>query len=211
MIGIVTGLTAEARIAATLGRAKAGGGTPAGAAWAAKELLESGATALISFGLAGGLDPALPPGTLIIPRAVVTDATTWATDATLTRALGGPLHTLYAGAALVITAAEKASLRSTTGADALDLESGAVGDIAAAHGVPFAVLRAICDPADSTLPPAAIIALDARGAIAMARVAASVLRHPGQLPALLRLAAHAASARNALQRQLRTIGQIRSE
>jgi adenosylhomocysteine nucleosidase len=211
MIGIVTGLTAEARMAAFLGHAKAGGGTPAGAVKAANALLERGATSLISFGFAGGLNPVLPPGTLIIPGAVLTGSRTLSTDVALTRALGGPLYTLYAGADLVVTAAGKASLHRSTGADAIDLESGAVGDVAAAHGVPFAVLRAICDPADSSLPPAAIIALDARGAIAIARVAASVLRHPAQLPALLRLAANAAAARNALKGQRRTIGQIRSE
>ncbi len=207
MIGIVTGLTAEARLAAPLGTTRAGGGTPEGARQAAEYLIAQGATALISFGLAGGLNPALRAGSLIIPAAVGAAAT----DPFLTGALGGPLGTLHAGREIVTTAAEKARLYAITCADAIDLESGEVAAIAAVHGVKFAALRAICDQADSTLPPAAIIAVDARGAIALARVAASVLRQPGQLPALLRLAGHAAGARAALQRRVREIGQISSE
>jgi adenosylhomocysteine nucleosidase len=205
--GIITGLTAEARLACPLGTARAGGGTPAGAAQAAETLIAEGATALISFGLAGGLNPLLAPGTLIIPS----DCEGHSADPALTKTLGGPVHTLYSGTTLAVTAAEKAALWRSTGADAIDLESGMVAKMAAARRIPFAILRAICDPADSTLPPAALIALNAAGAIALARVAASVVRHPGQLPALLRLAGHAAAARAALARRVRQIGQIRSE
>jgi adenosylhomocysteine nucleosidase len=210
MIGIVTGLTAEAQVARALGTVRAGGGTPAGAARAAEALIAGGATTLVSFGLAGGLNPALGAGTLVVPGRVVTAGGSFGTDVALTRALGGPVHTLYAGAGIAVTAADKAALHAATGADAIDLESGEVAAVAAAHGVPFAVLRAICDPADSTLPPAAIIALDARGAIAFARVAASVLLHPGQVPALLRLARDAGRARAALVRQVRACQPVRS-
>jgi adenosylhomocysteine nucleosidase len=204
-IGVVTGLTAEARVAAPLGAARAGGGFPVGATEAAAALVAGGATALISFGLAGGLNRALRPGTLIIPASVATPGAVFQTDAALTRTLGGPAHTLYAGTALAITAAEKAALHASTGADAIDVESGAVAEVASAHGLPFAVLRAICDPADSTLPPAAMIALGDTGSIMLARVARSLLRQPGQLSALLRLAAAAAAARRALKRQVRLV------
>jgi adenosylhomocysteine nucleosidase len=211
MIGIVTGLTAEALLAAPIGLARAGGGFPPGAALAAETLVAEGVTALISFGLAGGLNPSLRPGTLVIPAAVWSPGLVHPTDTTLTHMLGGPAHSLYAGPKLAITAAEKAALHTSTGADAIDLESGAVAKVAALHGLPFAVLRAICDPADSTLPPAAIIALNDAGSIKLVRVAGSLLRHPAQLPALLRLATAAAAARAALQRRVREIGQFRSE
>ncbi|MBV8703468.1 MAG: hypothetical protein JO118_07120, partial [Acetobacteraceae bacterium] len=73
-IGIVTGLAAEARIVRRLGWPVAvGGGTPAGAYAAAGGLAGQGATALVSFGLAGGLHPALNAGALLIPEAILTD------------------------------------------------------------------------------------------------------------------------------------------
>ena len=100
---------------------------------------------------------------------------------------------------VVASAAAKATLFAATGAAAVDLESGAVARVATEHGLPFAVLRAICDPAERDLPPAALIALDRRGAVGVMRVIGSVLAHPGQLAALLALAADAAAARRALR------------
>ncbi|HQT80308.1 MAG TPA: hypothetical protein PLD10_24990 [Rhodopila sp.] len=200
--GFVVGLTAEARIAAQGGYlARAGGGLPAGAAQAALELLDDGADGLISFGLAGGLDPALRPGTIIIPAAVLADGARCAADPTLSRRFGVTTpHLLLAGSAVVSGKAEKAALHHATGAHAVDLESGAVAQVAAQRGVPFAVIRAICDPAERTLPPAALVALDAKGGVGPLRVLASVLRQPSQIPDLLRLARDAAAARAALVR-----------
>ena len=64
--GIVVGLQAEARIARRLGWPVAvGGGTASGAADAVQRLIASGATAVVSIGLAGGLDPALRPGAIL--------------------------------------------------------------------------------------------------------------------------------------------------
>jgi adenosylhomocysteine nucleosidase len=205
MIGVVTGLAAEARIGARLGTPIAGGGTPQGAARAAESLVAQGATALISFGLAGGLNPALPPGTLVIPAELIADGMIYATDPALTDRLGGPMHSLYAGLSVAVTAAEKRHLFTTTRADAIDLESASVAEVAVEHGVRFAVLRAICDPATSTLPPAALIALDQAGAIGFGRVALSVLQDPMQLGALWRLARDAATARSALVSHLNTV------
>jgi adenosylhomocysteine nucleosidase len=173
--GIITGLTAEARLAAPLGLARAGGGTPHGAALAAEHLVANGAAALISFGVAGGLNPVLPPGTIVIPARIITPDRTYEADPALTARLGGPRHILFAGAAIIVTRAEKARLFEETGADAIDLESGAVAAVATRHTLPFAAIRAILDPSSETLPPAALAALDAAGAIAIGRVLASIL------------------------------------
>jgi len=199
--GFVVGLAAEARLVRSLGWPVAiGGGTAGGARLAAERLVSGGITALISFGLAGGLDPALRPGSLLVPRTIITDGQRLPTDPGLSERLGGVSIPLLLGAWDVVTsAAAKAALFAATGAAAVDLESGAVARVAAAHGLPFTVLRAICDPAERDLPPAALIALDRHGAIGLARVLGSVLVHPGQLPALLALAADAAVARRALR------------
>ena len=45
---------------------------PAAAAAGARRLCQAGAQGLLSWGMAGGLDPALRPGTLLLPVAVLT-------------------------------------------------------------------------------------------------------------------------------------------
>jgi adenosylhomocysteine nucleosidase len=212
MLGIVTGLTAEARLARPLGVAVAGGGTTAGARRAAERLAVRGATTLLSFGLAGGLDPALPPGTLIIPGRVLTKGGILQANAALVAALGGnPATTLLASDRVVSKAADKMRLWTASGAAAVDMESGAVAEVAAERGLTFAVLRAVCDPAEQDLPPAALAALDADGAMALRGIALSVLRRPAQIPALLRLAQHARQGRAALVGKVRQVAVIAAD
>ncbi len=207
-VGIVTGLEAEARIARRLGRIVAvGGGTAAGARGAARTLIEQGATALISFGLAGGLDPALRPGALLVPRRVRVEDAWQNADAGLSRALGGPTVDGILGAETVAaTAADKARLWRESGCAGVDLETGIIAALAQAHGLPFAALRAVCDPAGMDLPPAALLALSAEGRIGLPRVLGSVIRAPAQMPALLTLGWSAARARAALIRRVGAIG-----
>jgi adenosylhomocysteine nucleosidase len=170
-------------------------------------LIADGAQALISFGLAGGLDPALRPGALAIPRIVVTDGREHEAGPTLLARLRGPtIERLFGGSAIAAHPADKHRLWRDTGSAAIDLESGAVARAASAAGIPFAVLRAVCDPAGRRLPQAAMAALDQAGAIAGLRIARSVLRRPGQIPGLIALARDAAAARRALLRHVAAIG-----
>ncbi len=203
---MVVGLAAEARIARRLGHPVAiGGGGAAGAEAAARLLVAEGAEALLSFGLCGGLDPALRPGAVLIPEAVLDSGTRYAASLGLAARFGGLTpHVLLGGARIAATVAEKRALRQATGAAAIDLESGAVARVAAASGLPFAVLRAVCDPAGEDLPPAALVALDGAGAMGFLRILASLAARPAQLPALLGLASHAAAARRGLLRAVAT-------
>lgn len=198
---LIVGLTAEARVARPLGWPVAvGGGTFEGAVAATEQAIRDGASALVSFGLAGGLDPALRPGVVLSPIEVLVDGSRIATDASLRARLGAGLPVPLLGARTVAaTAAAKHALFAATGAGAIDLESGAVARMAASHALPFAVLRAVCDPADRDLPPAALIALDQHGAIGFARIIASIITHPRQLPPLLRLVRDAHAARQSLR------------
>jgi adenosylhomocysteine nucleosidase len=198
-LGIVVGLAAEARIARRLaGTVAIGGGGAEGAEAAAHRLVADGATALLSFGLCGGLNPALRPGALLIPDTVLDGATRHTANAA---GFGGPTpHLLLGGTHIAATAEEKRRLRHMTGADAIDLESGPVARVAAETGLPFAVLRAVCDPAEQDLPQAALAALDGAGAIGLLRVLAALAARPAQLPALILLARQAAAARRSLLR-----------
>jgi adenosylhomocysteine nucleosidase len=203
----LVGFAAEAKIARCMGWPVAiGGGSTAGAAGAAEKLIAAGAAGLVSFGLAGGLDPSLPAGTLIVADAVIANGRVWRTDASLNARLGGATGHLCLGVdRIVATPTEKRRLGQETGAAAADMESGAVATAANAAGLPFAVLRAICDPVDRALPPAALIALDASGHLAPIRLLSSILAHPGQIGALIGLARDAAAARRALRARLAEI------
>ena len=64
-------MAAEARIVRRLEWRVAIGGGTAGAHEAARRLIDDGCDALVSFGLAAGLDPALRPGALIVPSLVL--------------------------------------------------------------------------------------------------------------------------------------------
>jgi adenosylhomocysteine nucleosidase len=162
-------------------------------------LIGQGVTALVSFGLAGGLDPALRSGTVVIPSVVLSEGETFRADAMLAKRFGGlTRHTMLAGSAIAVDAVAKRHLHAASGAHAIDLESGPVARVAAAHGLPFVVVRAICDPADRHLPPAALIALDSKGGIGFGAVLHSILAQPWQIPGLLALARDAARARRAL-------------
>ncbi len=207
MIGVITGLSAEASLLATLNwRPAPGGGTPKGAEQAAESLIAQGATALISFGLAGGLDPALTPGDLILPTEIEEHGQTYQCDKTLITLLGNNAHgKLLAGDTIAATITEKQSLWKTTACAAIDLESGAAARVAKRHNIPFAVLRAICDPANRTLPKAALIPLKPDGGINLPRILASVAANPTQIPGLIAVGRDAARARSALIRRVNEI------
>jgi adenosylhomocysteine nucleosidase len=211
-IGVVVGLAVEARMARRLGWLIAIGGGTAGAAEAAAiRLVNEGVHALVSFGLAGGLDPAFRPGALIVPSAVIARDERYPTDRNLSRMLGGGMPHFMLGADTIVAGVEeKRRLRKRTGAAAVDLESGAVARVAAMRGIPFAVLRAICDPAESELPPAALVALDTLGGIRAWRVFGSIAAHPTQLAALLALAADAATAKRSLGARVKSIVRVPS-
>ncbi len=73
-LGVVTGMVAEARCRPPPGdaiEAAFSGGDPARALSGAARLVAEGARALLSFGIAGGLDPALDPGDLVVADTVV--------------------------------------------------------------------------------------------------------------------------------------------
>ena len=209
-LGIVVGMTSEARLLHDTGCAVGiGGGSPVGARRMAQRLVDDGVTALISFGLAGGLDPALSAGTLFVPRAVLSQGRLFDCDGGLSAPLPGHSIACVLGAdAVVASADEKLRLWRETGAGAVDLESGAVAEVAAAAGIPFAVLRAVCDPAARDLPSAAIEALDRQGRIAPMKMASILARHPMQVFALIALGRYAARARRALVGGAESLGRL---
>ncbi len=202
----VTGLRAEARLARGAGFAViCAGGNPARTAAALDKAIAEGVEGLISFGIAGGLDPQLRSGTLVAASAVIgADGTRHATDEAWRHALSADVDTvtgdIFGGEAIVATTAEKAALHARTGALAVDLESLVVARAARHAELPFIVLRAIADPATRPLPPAALVPLSQDGSPHLPRVLLSVLRAPQQIPSLIRTARETQCALQALKR-----------
>jgi adenosylhomocysteine nucleosidase len=168
----------------------------AGIAEAAKR-----ASAIVSFGLCGGLDPALKVGDLVVGSGVVAGGERFTADMAWAERLkvalpGARLGDFASGGAMAADAAAKAALRGQTGAMAVDMESHLV----ARAGLPFAVVRAVSDPADRSLPRAAQAGFRADGEADVGAVIAALLRRPGELPALIGVALDASAAFKSLAR-----------
>lgn len=208
-IGLVTGLYSEAVIARRLGFRVACCGANLGRAEdLAEELVEEqGVIALASFGLAGGLTPTMRPGTLLIASSVLTEDgdpgyptdDLWRTNLlqALPEALTGGLVSVDR---IVQSPADKRDLFETTAAVAVDTESAGVAEVAARRGLPFVVMRAICDPWDMALPQAALVGVKADGRVDVGRVLGAVLRRPGEIGLLARTARASRAAHATLLR-----------
>src|SRR5437588_7418147 len=167
----VTGLAVEARIAAGPGvRTIVGGGNAKQLIVALDREIGRGASALMSFGIAGGLTDGLTAGTWLVARRIVNPTATWEADAAWTRAISlrlvGALTVDIAGVdSLVPNPQAKQALRRTSGAAAVDTESHIVAGVAAAHRLPFVAFRVVADSVRRTLPPAVHVALRKDGKI----------------------------------------------
>jgi adenosylhomocysteine nucleosidase len=206
----VTCLSFEARVAAGPGVS-----VLCGTAQRYVDKLESavraGGSGIISIGIAGGLAPGLKPGDWVVASNVVADGVRIPTDRGWSRRLLEALpHAVYADIsgvdAPVVHRADKRELHVSNGTVAVDMESHIAARIAAAHGVPFAACRVIIDPAERTLPPAALVGLRADGTADVLGVVRSLLRQPKQVFALMRVVADLRAARTALFRGRRQMG-----
>lgn len=184
-----------------------GGVGAANACRAAQALVASGVDALLSWGCAGGLRAALVPGVVVIPPGVVTvEGRELPVDAELQAVLLEQLQTrvavasglLLACAAPLPDARSKREIQQRLGADAVDMESGAIAGVAEQHGLPFAAVRVVLDPLELSLPATALAGLRQDGSFDLWRGLGCLLRHPGDLPGLLRLAVYAQRAQRSL-------------
>lgn len=187
----------------------------ANAGLAARELLDRGAGALVSWGSAVALDPELVPGTtLVSTRVLAAPGESYPVDVDWHRRvverIGSAVRlctgTLAEVAQVLSTPAQKAQCLADTGARAADMESGSIAGAASAAGKPFLVVRAVADRASTTLPPSALAALDASGRWAPGKFARALLSRPQDVPRLLRVGREFRAAQVALARVANTIG-----
>ena len=218
--GVVAALAAEARVLGPAqpkgdGLAELADGNlvavsgigPKAARSAAQRLIDAGATALVSWGLAGGLDPDLEAGAVCVPREVIAadgsrlcTARSWQESLSSCVPAGRRVDNdalLTAEYALETPAAKRAARRAT-GACAVDMESSAIAQVAEAHGVPFIAVRVIVDTARDGVPRA-VAGASRAGKLRTGRLVLGLMRSPLQIASLLRLARRYRVALRSLQ------------
>jgi len=158
-------------------------------------LRETRVSFLIGAGAAGALRPALGAGEILV-SASVADAegnvsppdAGWVSRAV---ALGAKPATVVSAGRPVCSSNEKRDLAASVGgadlaAAVVDMESASWARTAAAHGIPYVILRAVSDTLDESLPGFLRSCLSADGSVDRAAVARRLVLHPGALPTLLR-------------------------
>jgi len=177
---------------------------PARAEHAAHALVEAGARTLVSFGFAGGLDPDLKAGALVVPTLVIEP--TGSRIVTSAPALPGLPTAASALATTLISAptevesvADKAALREATQAAAVDLETFVIASVAARHGVACTAIRAVLDTANQALPAGLSGCVDEFGRLAVPAFATWLIGSPRGALALPALALAERRAGRALE------------
>jgi hopanoid-associated phosphorylase len=212
-IGVIVGLKSEA---ACLPRdpdrllVRITGARTDAATAQATELIDAGCAGLVSFGTAGGLDPALAPGTLVVAEAVrMPGGTSIATDNAWRQRLLDGLGAHQVPVATGDVAAAHEPLLSprlkhfcflSTSALTVDMESGAVAEVASQKGVPFLVVRALTDAADRAIPMWVADLVTPDGGTPIGPVIRGLLKNLGDLKTLLQLRRDAKAAFGALRR-----------
>jgi adenosylhomocysteine nucleosidase len=169
----------------------------------------------ISFGLCGGLDPALRSGDVVIGTQVLAGGAGLVVDQNVARELAARLGAAGERVSLVavagvdapiLTTAAKAELRKATMAASVDMESHIAARLAAHHKSPFAILRVVSDPADRDLPPLVTKAVRPDGSIDLGAVASALIHSPAQTAGLIAAARDSALAFATLRRCRRLSG-----
>jgi adenosylhomocysteine nucleosidase len=219
-LGIIVAVTAEAR---TLTQEPIAGGEPiylpggavlivsgmgpTRAARTSRALVERGATALLSWGSAGGLASKVSPGSLILPKTVIaSDRSLYHVDVLWHKRLCNRLkghvdfltEPLVESPRVVRTPAEKATLFRETGAVGVDMESGAIAAVAQEARVRFMVVRAVADATDTFIPEGTLNAVDEFGRLNFFKLIQGLAKDPTELLALVRIARNYRTAQRGL-------------
>jgi len=173
--------------------------------------VHQGYRGVISFGVAGGLAANLRTGDWVVASTVLDAHVPHATDAVWSSSLlatipGATYAPILGVDAPVAEPGIKRQLHMTTGACAVDMESHVVVRLAAAHGLAFAAVRVIIDPAERTIPPAALLGMRADGSANAWAVLRDLAARPSQFLSLIRLAVDSFAARAELLRVRRLLG-----
>jgi adenosylhomocysteine nucleosidase len=149
---------------------------------------------IVSFGVAGGLDPELKSGDVVVATEIVASDKRWRAVSSMGdnlvslpgRGRQKIVSGILAGSEdVVLGQASKVALRAATGAAAVDMESHIAAAYAEDNGLPFAAVRVISDPASRALPALAMDALKPDGKVDVWKVMRGIAANPTAIPALV--------------------------
>ncbi len=155
---------------------------------------------VLTAGFAGALDPALRTGQVVFEADTHTPS--GGTIATALQRAGARAARFHCAEHVAVTAADKARLRQTTGADVVEMESAAIRTLCRQRGIPSATVRAISDEAAVDLPVDFNAVVDEAQQLSPWKMAGWILRHPASLGGLIRLQRHTQRAAHELARTL---------
>lgn len=150
---------------------------------------------VFTCGFAGGLDPSLKVGDTVFSTSDV------GLGRLLSAAGARPVQ-FHSASGIASTSAEKLELRRATGADAVEMESGVIQAVCGERGIPCTTLRAISDTAGENLPLDFNVLMGPSQELRYGKLAVSLLKSPGRIPALIRLQKQSRTAAEALARVL---------
>jgi nucleoside phosphorylase len=178
VVGIVTGM-----------------GTRLAAAGTTRLLATTKVEHVVVVGITGAVTAATPVGALIVPEAVV-DARTGAEYKPAELGLGTPQGKLLTGDDLV-TETEAIRMLQADGVIALDMETAAIAEVCEERHVPWSVVRVVSDIAGEGLDAEVFSVTADDGTPKAGPALRYMLKHPGSIPAMLRLARGAKQAAQA--------------
>ncbi len=201
-IGIITGSKLEAACLkhsnpSTDFDVRCSGASSERANIAARTSVAAGCEGLVSFGLAGGLDPALTSGSLVVADEVIcADGSKLQTDRIWTEGVAEILSensipfvkgSILGLDQIAFVPETKRTLFDGTGALSVDMESHAVIRAASLEVIPFIALRVVADTASDDIPRTASQALAPDGSVQILSLTCALLKNPAEIAGLLKL------------------------
>lgn len=138
---------------------------------------------LLTCGFAGGLDPQLQVGDVVFETSSGDNGEVHARLI----AAGARLGKIFCADKIATTAVQKQKLRDETGADAAEMESGAVQNVCRERGIPCATVRVVSDTAGEDLPLDFNDFLTPDKRLDMSKLMMAVARKPWKMGALMDL------------------------
>ena len=163
---------------------------------AAELLIDSGSTGLLSWGVAAALAETLKPGSLILPREVLSATGerfpayhSWHAELSsrFSRIMDVHKGILVESLDILTDAHQKRGLLLTHGAIAADMESAAIAAVAKQAKVDYMAIRAISDTVSMCIPRSVAANVDPAGRIGLRTVLNDIVLSPRVWPDVARL------------------------